>query len=107
MKVFVAGASGVIGRPLVRELVAAGHEVAGGTSKPENAAGVEAAGAAPVVCDALDAEAVMAAVRDSAPEVVISQLTRLPPRVQPAEDRLRADQPGARRGRAQPDGGGP
>ena len=78
MKVFVAGASGVIGRPLVRQLVAAGHDVAGTTSKPENAAPLEAAGATPIVCDALDAEAVQAAVRDSAPEVVISQLTRLP-----------------------------
>ena len=78
MKVFVAGASGVIGRPLVRQLVAARHEVTGTTSKPENAAGLEAAGATPVVCDALDAAAVKAAVRDSAPEVVISQLTRLP-----------------------------
>lgn len=78
MKVFVAGASGVIGGPLVRQLVAAGHEVAGMTSKPENASGVEADGAAPIVCDALDPEAVQAAVRDSAPDVVISQLTRLP-----------------------------
>jgi nucleoside-diphosphate-sugar epimerase len=78
VKVFVAGASGVIGRPLVRDLVAAGHEVTGATSRPENTARVEAAGATPIVCDALDAEAVKAAVRDSAPEVVISQLTRLP-----------------------------
>ena len=78
MKVFLAGASGVIGRPLVRQLAVAGHEVAGTTSKPENAARLEAAGAKPIVCDALDAEAVQAAVRDSAPEVVINQLTRLP-----------------------------
>jgi nucleoside-diphosphate-sugar epimerase len=78
MKVFVAGASGVIGRPLVRQLVAAGHQVAGMTSKPENAARLEAAGATPVVCEALDAEAVRAAVAEAAPEVVICQLTRLP-----------------------------
>jgi nucleoside-diphosphate-sugar epimerase len=78
MKVFVAGASGVIGRPLVRQLVAARHEVTGMTSKAENAAAVEAAGATAVVCDALDAEAVEVAVRDAGPEVVISQLTRLP-----------------------------
>jgi nucleoside-diphosphate-sugar epimerase len=78
MKVFVAGASGVIGRPLVRHLGEAGHEVTGITSKPENAARLEAAGATPIVCDALDAEAVQKAVRDSGPEVVISQLTRLP-----------------------------
>jgi nucleoside-diphosphate-sugar epimerase len=78
MKVFVAGASGVIGRPLVRQLVDAGHEVTGTTSKPENTARIEAAGGTPIVCDALDAEAVKAAVRDAAAEVVISQLTRLP-----------------------------
>jgi nucleoside-diphosphate-sugar epimerase len=78
MKVFVAGASGVIGRPLVRQLVAAGHQVAGMTSMPENAARLEAAGATPVVCEALDAEAVRAAVGEAAPEVVICQLTRLP-----------------------------
>jgi nucleoside-diphosphate-sugar epimerase len=83
MKVFVAGASGVIGRPLVRELIAAGHEVAGTTSKPENAAPIEAAGGTPIVCDALDAEAVKGAVRESAPEVVISQLTRLPSEYNP------------------------
>jgi hypothetical protein len=78
MKVFVAGASGVIGRPLVRQLVAARHEVTGMTSKAENAAAVEAAGATAVVCDALDAEAVDVAIRDAGPEAVISQLTRLP-----------------------------
>ncbi|OLE35577.1 MAG: hypothetical protein AUG48_10185 [Actinobacteria bacterium 13_1_20CM_3_68_9] len=78
MKVFVAGASGVIGRPLVDQLIAAGHEVTGTTSKPENTAPIEAAGATAMVCDALDATAVEAAVRDAGPEVVISQLTRLP-----------------------------
>jgi 2-alkyl-3-oxoalkanoate reductase len=78
MKVFVAGASGVVGRPLVRQLVEGGHEVAGMTSRSENAGAIEAAGAASVVCDALNAQAVAAAVRDAAPEVVISQLTRLP-----------------------------
>ena len=78
MKVFVAGASGVVGRPLVRQLVKGGHEVAGMTSRSENAGAIEAAGAASVVCDALNAQAVAAAVRDAAPEVVISQLTRLP-----------------------------
>ncbi|HXE99298.1 MAG TPA: NAD(P)-dependent oxidoreductase [Solirubrobacterales bacterium] len=83
MRVFVAGASGVIGVPLVRQLVAAGHDVTGTTSKPENAPRIEAAGAAPVVCDALDPQAVQAAVRDAAPEVAISQLTRLPSEYNP------------------------
>jgi nucleoside-diphosphate-sugar epimerase len=78
MRVFVAGASGVIGRPLVRQLVAAGHDVTGMTSTTENLAQIEAAGGTPVVCDALDAAAVGVAVTDARPEVVISQLTRLP-----------------------------
>jgi nucleoside-diphosphate-sugar epimerase len=78
MKVFVAGASGVIGRPLVRQLVSAGHEVTGMTSTEANAPAIEAAGARAVVCDALDAEAVNEAVGAAKPEVVVSQLTRLP-----------------------------
>jgi nucleoside-diphosphate-sugar epimerase len=83
MKVFVAGASGVIGRPLVRRLTAAGHAVTGMTSRERNAAAIEAAGARPVVCDALDADAAKAAVAEAAPEVVISQLTRLPAEYDP------------------------
>lgn len=78
MRVFVAGASGAIGRPLVRQLVAAGHEVAGLTSTPANASGIEAAGAEAVVCDALDPNALAEVVLRARPEVVISQLTRLP-----------------------------
>lgn len=78
MKVFVAGASGVIGRPLVRQLVESGHEVTGMTSRDSGRAGIEGAGAKAVVCDALDDQAVEAAVRAAGPEVVVSQLTRLP-----------------------------
>jgi nucleoside-diphosphate-sugar epimerase len=78
MKVFVAGASGVIGRPLVRRLLAAGHEVVGMTSRESGRDAIREAGAEPVVCDALDAGAVEAAVGKAQPEVVISQLTRLP-----------------------------
>jgi nucleoside-diphosphate-sugar epimerase len=78
MRVFVAGASGVIGRPLVRQLAAAGHEVIGTTSRLENAPRLEEAGVRPVVCDALDAEAVRAAVEEVSPEVVVNELTRLP-----------------------------
>jgi nucleoside-diphosphate-sugar epimerase len=78
MKVFVAGASGVIGRPLVRQLVAAGHDVVGMTSQEAGRRGIEEAGATAVVCDALDADAVGEAVAGTQPEVVISQLTRLP-----------------------------
>ena len=78
MKVFVAGATGVLGRPLVRALVAAGHDVTGTSRTAARAATVEADGGQGVVCDALDREAVLRAVTDAAPEVVIHELTALP-----------------------------
>jgi len=82
MKVFVAGASGAIGRPLVRQLVAAGHEVTGTTRREERAAEIRAAGAKAAVCDALDAAALREAVVEAAPEVVVHQLTALPTRLE-------------------------
>jgi nucleoside-diphosphate-sugar epimerase len=81
MKVFVAGASGAIGRPLVRQLVAAGHEVTGMTRREERAAEIRAAGAKACVCDAFDAPALGAAVGEAAPEAVVHMLTALPPRI--------------------------
>src|SRR5919106_4136941 len=78
MRVFVAGASGVIGRPLVRKLVAAGHQVTGTSTREQGAEQVRAAGAEGVICDCLDPAAVEEAVTAARPEVVISQLTRLP-----------------------------
>jgi nucleoside-diphosphate-sugar epimerase len=78
MKVFVAGASGAIGGPLVRQLVAAGHEVTGTTRRAERAAEIRATGANAVVCDVFDREALEAAVRNAAPEVVVNELTSLP-----------------------------
>lgn len=83
MRVFVAGASGAIGRPLVRQLVAAGHEVTGTTRRQERAKEIEAAGATAVVCDAFDREALAAAVAAAQPEVVVNQLTSLPPKYDP------------------------
>jgi nucleoside-diphosphate-sugar epimerase len=83
MKVFVAGASGAIGRPLVRQLLAAGHEVTGMTRREENAEAIRALGAGAVVCDVFDAAALEGAVREAAPEVVIHELTSLPPRLDP------------------------
>jgi 2-alkyl-3-oxoalkanoate reductase len=83
MKVFVAGASGVIGRPLVRQLVEAGHEVTGTTRREEKAGPIREAGGTAVVCDALDATALDAAVRAAEPEVVINQLTQLPQKYEP------------------------
>jgi 2-alkyl-3-oxoalkanoate reductase len=86
MRVFVAGASGAIGRPLVSRLVAAGHEVTGTT----RAEAIRAAGARAVICDALDAEALRAAVKKSGPEVVVHQLTALPDRFDPRNKEIYA-----------------
>ena len=81
MRVFVAGASGAIGRPLVRKLVAAGHEVTGTTRSNARAEEIRAAGARAVVVDALDRDALIAAVEEAAPEAVVHQLTALPQRM--------------------------
>ena len=78
MRVLLAGATGVIGRPLVRRLLEAGHEVVGTTRSPERAEGLRGLGVRPAVVDARDTDALRAAVIEAAPEVVINQLTSLP-----------------------------
>jgi len=78
MRVFVAGASGVIGVRLVPLLVAAGHEVAGLTRSPETVEALRRLGALPVVCDVFDRKALRAAVGDFGPDVIVSELTDLP-----------------------------
>ena len=90
MKVFVAGASGVIGRPTVRKLVAAGHEVVGTTRREERAAEIREAGAEAVVCDVFDAEALREAAVAAKPEVVLHALTALPSSFNPKSDYLAA-----------------
>jgi hypothetical protein len=77
MRVFVTGATGALGRHLVPELVAARHEVTATTRTPGKVAQLRAAGAEPVVLDGLDREAVIAAVRAAAPEVIVHQMTAL------------------------------
>src|SRR6266566_7077517 len=77
MRVFVTGATGAPGRHLVPRLVAAGHEVTATTRAPGKVAQVRAAGAEPVILDGLDREAVIAAVRAAAPEVIVHQMTAL------------------------------
>jgi nucleoside-diphosphate-sugar epimerase len=108
MRVLVAGATGVLGRPLVPLLVERGHVVAGLTRSQGEV--VRALGAEPIVCDVYDAERLSALVGAFAPEIVVSLLTDLPDdRAQLAEylDRnarirregvrnLRAAAPGAR-----------
>jgi nucleoside-diphosphate-sugar epimerase len=77
MRIFIAGASGAVGQPLVRKLVAGGHEVTGMTRTERKAALLRDLGAEPVVADALDRDAVTAAVAAARPEVVVHQLTAI------------------------------
>src|ERR671936_2914797 len=77
MKVFVAGATGVVGRRLVPLLVAAGYEVSGSTRSPEKAGWLRDVGAGAIVVDALDRTAVMQALIQARPEVVIHEMTGL------------------------------
>jgi len=83
MRVFVAGATGAIGSKLVPALVRRGHDVVGTTRSPERARAIEAAGATPAVVDALDAEAVKRAVGEAAPDVIVHELTAIPPDFNP------------------------
>ena len=78
MRIFLAGASGVIGVRLVPLLVADGHVVAGMTRSESKAEVVRGLGAEPVICDVYDREALIAAVRAFGPEMVMHQLTDLP-----------------------------
>ena len=71
MKVFVAGATGVLGRTLLPQLVAGGHEVVGMTRSASKQDLVRSLGARPVVADALDPDAVAQAVAAAEPEVIV------------------------------------
>src|SRR5687767_1524685 len=77
MRVFVAGATGAIGRHLVPRLVAAGHEVHGMTRSESKQAMLDELGAVPVVADALDPDQVAEAVGKARPDVIVHQLTAL------------------------------
>jgi 2-alkyl-3-oxoalkanoate reductase len=77
MRIFVAGATGVLGRRLVPLLAADGHAVTAMTRSAGKAAGLRAAGARPVLADALDRDAVLRAVCAARPEVVVHEATAL------------------------------
>jgi nucleoside-diphosphate-sugar epimerase len=79
MRVFVAGATGAIGRQLVPRLVAAGHVVHGMTRYESKRALLEELGAVPVVADALEADQVAEAVGGARPDVIVHQLTAIGP----------------------------
>jgi nucleoside-diphosphate-sugar epimerase len=81
MRVFLAGATGAIGRPLLEQLREAGHEVVGTTRSTEKAESLRALGARPAILDARDIDALRGAVIEARPDVVINQLTNLPDRL--------------------------
>ena len=78
MRIFIAGATGVLGVRLVPLLVAGGHVVAGMTRSPEKAGLLRGLGAEPVVCDVFDGDPLTRALAGFGPEVVFHQLTDLP-----------------------------
>jgi 2-alkyl-3-oxoalkanoate reductase len=77
MRIFLAGATGAVGTPLLRELTKAGHDVTATTRSQSKVDRLRAAGAEPVVLDALDRDAVVAAVTAARPDVIVHQLTAL------------------------------
>ena len=77
MRVFVAGATGALGRRLVPMLIGRGHEVTAMSRRPDNQEPLRAAGAETVLADGLDRDAVVAAIAAAGPEVVVHQMTAL------------------------------
>ncbi|MCG6859892.1 MAG: NAD(P)-dependent oxidoreductase [Chromatiaceae bacterium] len=84
IKVFLAGATGVIGRRLVPPLIDAGYAVFGTTRSESKVASLKEAGITPVVLDVYDAPTRSTAMKDIRPEIVIHQLTDLPPDLDPS-----------------------
>ena len=88
MIVFVVGATGAIGRPLIKQLVAAGHEVIGTTRSAGMAEQLRAVGAAATIVDARDTDALRRAIITASPHVVIDQLTDLSHPLRPGGARV-------------------
>jgi nucleoside-diphosphate-sugar epimerase len=78
MRIFLAGASGVIGQRLIPRLVQAGHIVGGLTRSPGKAELLSHLGAEPILCDVFDREALIQVVSDFKPDVMLNELTDLP-----------------------------
>ena len=97
LRIFLAGATGVIGSRLLPLLLADGHTVAGMTRSPEKMDQLRALGADPVLCDVFDAAALIKAVTTFRPDAVIHQLTDLPDHIDqlskfaPRNDRIRTE----------------
>jgi nucleoside-diphosphate-sugar epimerase len=85
MNIFLAGATGAIGKRLVPLLLNARHHVVGTTRSTTKAGELRAAGVEPVVVDVFDAQALSAAVLEAHPDIIIHQLTDLPPGLNPSQ----------------------
>src|SRR5579871_1964718 len=83
MRVFIAGGTGAIGRPLVAALATAGHEIAVYSRSAGKVAALGVPGIVPAVGDAFDADALIASVQSFRPEVVVNELTNLPQTANP------------------------
>ena len=90
MKVFVAGAGGAIGKPLVRALIAAGHQVIGMATRTAGVQALRDQGAVAVLLNALDTDAVSREIARFRPDAVIDELTSLPGRYTADEMRTAA-----------------
>ena len=77
MKIFIAGATGAVGRPLVSACIKAGHSVIGLTRTPARAELIRGMGAEPAIADGLDADAIAAVLGSTTPDAVIHEMTNL------------------------------
>src|SRR6516162_6645554 len=84
MKIFLAGATGAIGKRLVPLLLEAGFQVVGTTRSPSRAEGLRAAGVEPVVVDVFDGPSLVRVTVAARPNIVLHQLTDLPPGLDPS-----------------------
>src|SRR5438309_419985 len=85
MRIFLAGASGAIGKRLVPLLLDAGYHVVGTTRSTAKADALSAAGVEPVVVDVFDGPELTRAVSAARPDIVVHQLTDLPPGLDPSQ----------------------
>jgi nucleoside-diphosphate-sugar epimerase len=97
MRIFLAGATGLIGSRLLRLMLAEGHVIAGMTRTSGKTDGLRAAGVAPVLCNVFDEKSLTAAVKDFRPDILVHQITDLPDRIEeladflPRNDRVRSE----------------
>ena len=97
VRIFLAGATGVIGIRLLPRMLAEGHVIAAMTRTPGKTDGLREAGVTPVLCDIFDQRSLLAAVKDFHPDIIVHQVTDLPDEIEkladflPGNDRVRSE----------------